>query len=353
MLRQQNPAQAGSVTTATQQFDQQFPRFERDAANRAKAERTKYKNGRETINEVRDTVEKIGEIVDFLKCWFAYKDPVRVTVQAQACTGGLGCELVAYPADEVKWKITEAEKGLIKRATDKVEKIANFLTGLFAPLGNIEVSMKAFEGADVSLVCQWKELTKDAPRPGKKIYQCNPKLELQFNVEELVSLEIKASIPLARLLDMVVAGSGYAVQKACNWFGLTAQAYISVELKVGITLGVRLNEYWEGEPVVSITFTFKFALGMELRYKNNLHIDGKAAVEATATFDNPKFEPDALIAVDFKWGIKAGFEGQIYVSIWWFEYNQSGSHYPESWKYEMKDPATLRPLKPLLALVKN
>lgn len=347
-MRRQEPNRPGSVVRAKEEWERG------QGAAYEKAHSDKIKNTRQRTKQAGEAYDKAVEIGEFLKCWFWRKDPVRVTVQGQACSGSESLEFLAFPADEVEWKLGEAEKSLVKGATAAINKISDFITGLLAPIGDVEVEVKILEGANVTLEIQWLELTRDAPNAGLKKYQCNKRIQLQFNIDDIFFLKVKLNCPLARVLDFLIPGAGWVVQKIVNWFGLRAQAYISIEAGVGIRFALTLDEYWEGvAPSVSILPKFKVAIGLELKFRDNLHIWGEAAAKWEPEFNNAQFDKDAVLRFDLAEGsVDIGFEGGIYASFMWFEINRTGTFYPESWKFKY-GTQTLRPLAPVMALVKN
>lgn len=290
----------------------------------------------------------------FLDVWFFRKHPVRITVQGIACTGSQNVEILAFPAEKISFSLGQAEYELMQATFQRIKAFADFFANLGKTAGGVgfEFKIKFMEDPEVGISCQWKELTKKGA--GLEKYQCNKAVSAFIKIKTIAGVSFEFYVSAAVFFNGLIPGSGWIVQYVLDYFGIEAKVGVKVEFALGVALEIKWNEYEEYEKTTfNPTLTLKVSFFVRLRYKDKFHAEGAVVIKGEPSFENFKMDKDAILKFDLKEGdIRIGFSGQLYVSVLWWERNEVGEWWPESWRYRY-GKTELRPLRPIMALIKS
>jgi hypothetical protein len=294
-------------------------------------------------------------LAKFLQIWFYRKDPVRVTVQGIACSGSQNCELLAFPAEQATFGLGQAEYELMQSVFQKIKAFADFFVNLGKTTGGVGFAfeLKFMEDPEVSINCQWKELTKKAEKAGLEAYQCNKDVTGKLGIKTIAGVLFEFYVSAAVFFNALIPGSGWIVQYVIDYFGIEAKVGVKVEFSIGAVLECGWDEYevykkLELKPSILIKVSFF----VRLRYRDKFHAEGAVVLKGEPEFHKLEKDKDAVFKFNLKAGsIKIGFSGTLHVSVLWWEKNETGEWWPSSWKYDYGE-TELRPLRPIMALLK-
>ncbi len=290
----------------------------------------------------------IKSIYDWLKVFRFRNDPRRINIQAIACSGSQSFELVIFPYKEAEFDLKDF--GPVKAAFEKLKSFAEAGQRLLNTIGaRFRLDIKLLEDPAAKFVCQWKELDRDVPSIGLKKYQCNKAVYLDLSCTELLSAEVKLGVPLSALLN-AIPGLGWVAQKIIDYVA-DAQVGVRFKVQLGIKLSFGWNEYEEiliADLTVPLAFEFFLYASISIRRLGSVTVEGGA--QWKPTFGNlKKYPPENDIGFDLQKGsIDPGVKAMFQIRALWWERDESGSWFPDSWKYKYGDQ-TFRPLRSLFA----
>lgn len=303
---------------------------------------------RSLINGALQLGAQAFNLSQFLKVYNWRRDPVRINVQSQACTGALTYEVLAFPSEEVDFKLGQPEYELIQAVCRPINQMAHFFSKLSEKLGVGRVEVRLMEEPEIGVKCQWKELDKDAPKVGLKKYQCGRSSNWFISIKKIIGVNIEVRFPLAYILNFI-PGLGWAVDKVLSMVA-DCSCGLGVQLDFGAGVSLDVNEYGEYNPgLCTIYFRFQFYLYLRVRFGRRLHAEGRAVVKWEPSLSGPHFDEEKGAHCKLDRGdIRIGFTLTLTVSAYWWSRDFSGEVWPESWRYIYAEQE-LPFMKPVLA----
>lgn len=310
------------------------------------SDRTRHTR-RSMINGAAQLGAQVFNLRQFLKVYNWRRDPVRINVQAQACTGALNAEILAFPSEEVDFKFGQPEYEIVQAISRPINSFAHHFRGVSRTLGIGSFDLRFFEEPEIGVKCQWKELDEDAPKVGLKKYQCSRSSQWFISIKKIIGLNIEIRFPLAYLLNFI-PGLGWAVDKVLSLVA-DCSCGLGVQLDFGLGLSLDVTEKGNYGGNLNLFFRFQFYIYVRIRFGRRLHAEGRAVLKWEPSLSGPHYEDDkgAYCKLD-RGDIRIGFTLTLTVSAWWWERDFSGEIWPESWRYVYAE-CELPWVRPILA----
>lgn len=272
---------------------------------------------------------KLADLAQFLIAWRAVQNPIRLTIVGNACSGSVTYEVHGYPEHEYEYEIpleglVEAGRW-ISRAMTVVRSVGQ--------LANVSVENSlTCPKDDVKIVLKfaWKEGSDEF------LYYCVREASVTVS-GTLLEWKFEVSVPLTNFLAIIPVVGGLAA-RAIGWIiqRIGAEASIGIAVEVSLSAEASMTftwnkkKGWKWEAAIRLPIDFKFYLFARVQFRDNLHIEGRAIVQA-----NPALKLEGtsagLVLKSDEFEIKAGFTGTITVNVWFYSCEQSGEWFPESW----------------------
>lgn len=288
-------------------------------------------------------------IVQFVKVWNAYNDPIEVKVDVLACSGGDKYIFRSVPSTNASFKLEGAELEKVKAACATIERFVKIFQKLASLAGlPANFGLKLCDMPNVEFGVQWEELKEDSPAIKKYKHHVDRKWELTFEFKKLVEWTGEFGIPIAYFANLFIPGAGSALSSALNYIGLEANVGVKVDfcivpklfanceagqvlpnfggtIEAKLDLFFRVKVAWRSclEVAGGAVFEFTFSGGAEVKTRNLWDFEVKVAGE-----------------------MKVGFKGLYRVDILWWEKADTISYYPEQCKFKLFE----FPFKPLALL---
>jgi uncharacterized Zn-binding protein involved in type VI secretion len=286
------------------------------------------------------TLERAQSLSKWLEIYKFRSDPRKINVQALACSGSQNFELIIFPFPEQEFACGPAEFEIIGAAFQRIQSFIDWGQRLINLVGGrVSIQFVWLQEPEVKLNVQWKELTRDVPAIGLTKYQCNKAVDFTVSIKRLLGCEVRVGVPLSALLN-AIPGLGWVAQKIIDYI---ADAQVGIRFKLDLSVGVKAgwNEYEEWQSAnLQISFPFR-RLGS---------VTVEAGVKGEPTFNNlKKYPPENDIGFDLAEGkIEPGVKAMFRIRALWWERDESGEWFPESWKFRY-GAQTFRPLRSLFA----
>ncbi len=332
----------------------EYKKRQEEATQRVK-EAKELKETRRRAYAAMNAGAQILNLGQVLRVYFWDRYPTKIDIASQACTGGFQSNVKVYPSNEAEFKLGPAEYELsgLKAAFTAIERWARFLNGFMQKLGLGAIEIKLLEDPEVGFKCKWKELTRDAPIPGKKKHQCNLELKGSVGIKRIIGFKVEIPVPIGAILSPFTGGASAALEKFLRKFGLEIGCGVGITLDVGVEAALDLNEYWEPKSagVLRLKVEFQFYLYARARYGSRFNLEIRATAKWSPTLSRLTFNRDELFYFWLDKGdIRLGMSGFFYVSVLWWERSYGGETWPESWRFPYEE-TELHPIKRLMSLV--
>jgi len=336
------------------QARQEYKKAQEEASQRVKDAKD-AKSDRRKAQALMQAGAQLLNLGQVLRVFFWDRYPTKIDISSQACTGGFQSQILVYPSNEAEFKLGQAEYEIsgLKAAFSAIERWARHLNGIAQRLGFGRIEIKLLEEPELGFKCRWKELTKDAPRPGKKKHQCNIEYKAWLKIKRIIGLKLEIPVPLAKILDVFTGGGASALEAALRRFGIETSCGFGVTLDVGVEAAYDVDEYWNQKSagVLRLAFEFTFYLYARIVYGSRFNLEIRATCKWSPTLSRLTFAREELFYFWLDKGdIRLGLSGFFYVSVLWWERSYGGETWPDSWRFPYSEQE-LHPIKRLMSLV--
>jgi hypothetical protein len=322
-------------------------RYAQQQADRA---RTNQQRAQMAQNIAAVAIERAQSLSKWLEVYKFRSDPRKINVQALACSGSQNFELVIFPFPEQEFACGPAEFEIIGAAFQRIQSFIDWGQRLLNLVGGrVQIQFVWLQEPEVKLNVQWKELNRDVPAIGLTKYQCNKAVDFTVSIKRLLGCEIRVGVPLSALLN-AIPGLGWVAQKIIDYI---ADAQVGIRFKLDLSVGVKAgwDEYEEWQSAnLQISFPFELFIYATIGIRRLGSVTVEAGVKGEPTFNNlKKYPPENDIGFDLAEGkIEPGVRAMFRIRALWWERDESGEWYPESWKFRY-GAQTFRPLRSLFA----
>jgi hypothetical protein len=367
---------AGSEGTLTREGERKPGQARDDKGRFATGEKVTY------LSAALDAGAIFKSAKEFWECWHADKEPTKLEIVPRACSGSAIFTVLAYPGEEVKFKIDDT---LLNRIRAIVSTINAVVKGLkyIANVGGAKVTadIKLLEGFYFEAGVKWVELTKD--QPGIKKYKHNVDREWTFTigveqtekgkgplgevtklsspraeseavnkavgqVANLAAFGVAFGMEIIAFVNAFIPGAGTMAARVINWLGASATAGIDAKFTASISATATLKA-GDLQVALSCQFAvkFDFYLNVKVEWGKSLEISGGAICKGCPTFSasfpvNKRALTDFALALE-KGIVSFGFRGVFKVDTWFFKTEQTIDYVPEWAKVEY-GPYEYKPL---------
>jgi hypothetical protein len=324
----------------------------RDQYAQQQADRARTRGDRARMAQSLATVatERAQSLMKWLEVYKFRSDPRKINVQALACSGSQNFELVIFPFPEQDFTCGTAEYEIIGGAFQRIQSFIDWGQRLINLVGGrVRIEFVWLQEPEVKLTCQWKELTRDVPSIGLTKYQCNKAVDFTVTIKRLIGCEVRVGVPLSALLN-AIPGLGWVAQKIIDYI---ADAQVGIRFKLDLAVGVKAgwNEYEEWQSAdLQISFPFELFIYGTIGIRRLGSVEVQCGCRGEPTFNNlKKYPPENDIGFDLAEGkIEPGIRAMFRIRALWWERDESGEWFPESWKFRY-GAQTFRPLRSLFA----
>ncbi len=349
---QQRTPLTGNRGAANQQARNDWNNGGRDQYAADQAARTQRNQAltRNALSAAQLAVERAQSFSKWLEVYKFRTDPRKINVQALACTGSQNFELVIFPFPEQEFEFGPQELALVGAAFQRIQSFIDWGQRLINLVGGrVRIQFVWLQEPAIKLNVQWKELTRDVPAIGLNKYQCNKAVDFSVVIKRLIGVEITLGVPLSALLN-AIPGLGWVAQKIIDYI---ADAQVGIRFKLDLSVSVKAgwNEYEEWQKAdLQISFPFELFIYATVGIRRLGSVTVEAGVKGEPTFNNlKKYPPENDIGFDLAEGkIEPGIKAMFRIRALWWERDESGEWFPESWKFRYGSQ-TFRPLRSLFA----
>ena len=352
----QNPNRQGGRGRAVGEARQEVGRETqamRDAAAERKQQFKDAAANKQKGNAIMQGAAQLMNLAQFIRVYFWDSWPIRIDVAAQACTGGLQSQILVFPAEEVEFKLNDrdAEVAGLKLSLKAVTTFAEWLSAVVQLLVRcFVIEIKLLEEPEIELKCQWKELTEDAVRWGRKKQQCGRKMSLRLKLKKIIGLKVELPVPWAKIIDAFFPAAGTGLEYLMAIFGFEVSAGLGMTLDFGVEGSCDKDQMGVFSGKVSLIFDFKFYLYLRIVFRRNVNIEIKALARWNPKVSGFYDDPDAVGFMKLEPGdARLGLTGFVHLSTFWWERSFGGEIWPEFMRYNYNQ-TDLHPIKMLMAL---
>ncbi len=288
------------------------------------------------VTGAQEAYKATTSLVDFFKVWNA--EPILVSVEAFACSGGDKYTLKSYPGKEIEFSIGEETLKKIKTALQVIQKVFRGVQKI-ANLAGVpaKADVALLRDPSFTMTCKWEEMDKDVPEIKKYKYHCDRgwSFDATATLAETEDEDLRFGLPIALFANLFVPGSGSVLNTALNYLGF--EALIEFKIKFKIMVGI----WGERKPgALQPTFGGGFPLeieifaGVSIRWKSALEVSGGVVVEGKPKLEIriPTIDLFSTEVVLLAGEIKFGFKGVAKVDLYFWSYTWNGTHFPEAAK---------------------
>lgn len=339
---------------AQQQAMREYKEAQAAASQRVKDAKA-AKDQRRNAHRMMQAGAQLLNLGQFLRVFFWDRYPTKIDISSQACTGGFQSQILVYPTNEVEFKFGqgEYEASGLKSAFKSIERWAQHLNGIAQKFGFGRIEIKILDEPEFGAKIKWKELTKDAPKAGKKKHQCNIEFKVSLKIKKIIGMKLEIPVPLAKVLDIFTGGGASALDAALRRFGVETSCGFGVTLDVGVEAALDKDEYWEDKSAgnLRLAFEFTFYLYARVVFGSRFNLEIRATVKWAPTLSRLTFKRDEFFYFWLDKGdIRLGLSGFFYVSVLWWERSYGGETWPESWRLPYSEQE-LHPIQKVMSLV--
>jgi len=288
------------------------------------------------VNGAQEAYKATTSLVDFFKVWNA--EPIQVTVEAFACSGGDKYVIKSYPGKEIEFSIGEETLKKIKAAVNVIQKIFRGVQKVAALAGvPAKANVVLFKDPTLTMTCKWEEMDKDVPAIKKYKYHCDRgwSFDVSATLAETEEEELSFGLPIALFANLFVPGAGSAINTALNYIGF--EATIGFDIKFSIKVGI-WGERKPGDlqPTFGGGFPIDISIyaRVKIAWKSALEVSGGVIAEGTPklTLRIPTIDLFSTEVVLLAGEIKMGFKGFAKVDLYFWGAKWEGTHFPEAAK---------------------
>lgn len=323
---------AGESTDGNKTFARQVKQVQNRDANVAAFEK-REKDGQNNRNKLSD--EKIVDAVNVIQnlaklalLWNALRDPVVITVNANACSGAKNSKLVVFPSGKFKFDLF-SEK--VSQKVQNLRAVAYILEKMAALFGK-RAQVKFLERPQLSFTIEYKELTKDWPKNNLLKSQVNRTFEGAFSFENFISVKAEFGLPILNFFGPM----GAAVNFFISAVGLEGYVYVSGEIAFQIVnMSFKFDEYEEAYCSASISVKIELQIGCKIRWKDIAEVSCCGYVETTITFPEFRTLKEHPVQAKYKGEVQLGIKGGGWADIWGWKKSVEFNYRPPDWKYKL------------------
>ena len=305
--------------------------YDKKGADQLKTSASNANNANKLSDKkIVDAVNVVQNLAKLAVLWNALRDPVVITVNANACSGAKNSKLVVYPSGKFKFDLFS------EKVSQKVQKLraVTYVLEKMAALFGKRAQVKFLEKPQLSLTIEYKELTKDWPKKGLLKSQVNRTFEGAFSFENFISVKAEFGCPILNFFGPM----GAAVNLFISAIGLEGQVYVSGEIAFQIVnMSFKFDEYEEAYCSANISVKIVLEIGCKIRWKDIAEISCSGYVETTITFPEFRTVKEHPLEAKYKGEVQLGVKGGGWGDIWGWKKSIDFNYKPPDWKYKLGD----------------
>jgi hypothetical protein len=280
--------------------------------------------------KIVDAVNVVQNLAKLALLWNALRDPVVITVNANACSGAKNSKLVVYPSGKFKFDLY-SEK--VSQKVQKLRAVAYIVEKMAALFGK-RAQVKFLEKPQLSFTIEYKELSKDWPKKGLLKSQVNRTFEGAFSFENFISVKAEFGCPILNFFGPM----GATVNFFISAIGLEGQVYVSGEIAFQIVnMSFKFDEYEEAYCSANISVKIVLEIGCKIRWKDIAEVSCSGYVETTITFPEFRTVKEHPLEAKYKGEVQLGIKGGGWGDIWGWKKSVEFNYKPPDWKYKLGD----------------